>query len=398
MRETALGEFLRIAKDEVVLEPDETYATAGIFSYGRGLFERPLVKGAGTKYKSYFRFRAGQFVYSKLFAWEGALAVVPSQFEGFFVSQEFPTFNIDPEAAIPEFVRLLCEWSPLWERVRSGESGMGGRRKRVHPSRLLEVTVPLPLLAQQRRIVDLIAAVDASMASSAGLARHAELAYRRLAVESLENGNRLALDKAVEVTIGRQRAPQHQVGQHIVPYLRAANVKDGQLLLEDVLSMNFEPNEQATYRLSPGDVLVTEGCGSIGELGASAAWEGEIPGTVCFQNTLLRLRARPGATLPRFVLHLARYAHAVGLWASVASGTNIFHISLKRAQAMLVPVPSLEHQEQLSESLDALETVRRAAAHESARLRLLRLALVSDLLSGEHEIPESYDSPIDSAA
>ena len=40
-----------------------------------------------------------QFVYSKLFAWEGALAVVDSEFDGLFVSQEFPTFTIDRHMA-----------------------------------------------------------------------------------------------------------------------------------------------------------------------------------------------------------------------------------------------------------------------------------------------------------
>jgi len=115
-----------------------------------------------------------------------------------------------------------------------------------------------------------------------------------------EGWRETTLGEAVDVTMGRQRSPKHAVGEHIVPYLRAANVKDGRLQLDSVFEMNFSPAEQATFSLRPGDVLVTEGCGSIGQLGAAARWDGEIGGTVCFQNTLLRLRAVQGVTDPGF--------------------------------------------------------------------------------------------------
>lgn len=95
-----------------------------------------------------------------------------------------------------------------------------------------------------------------------------------------------------EVALGRQRSPQYEDGPFMVPYLRAANVKDGELDLSDVKSMSFSPNEQRIYALRPGDVLVSEGSGSLGTVRASAVWSGEINDVVCFQNTLLRLRPR----------------------------------------------------------------------------------------------------------
>lgn len=64
-----LAEILCRAQDEVAIQPDATYRTAGIYSFGRGLFERPPITGAETKYRSYFRLHEGQLVYSKLFGW-----------------------------------------------------------------------------------------------------------------------------------------------------------------------------------------------------------------------------------------------------------------------------------------------------------------------------------------
>ncbi|NED55274.1 hypothetical protein G3I24_30840, partial [Micromonospora aurantiaca] len=125
--------------------------------------------------------------------------------------------------------------------------------------------------------------------------------------------------------------------------MRAANVKDGVLDLTDVKSMNFTPQEQAIFSLRPGDVLVTEGSGSLTAVGASAVWQGEVDGTVCFQNTLLRLRPRAG-TDPRFLAWWARSAFGSGVFASVATGANIYHVSAQRVRALPCDLPPLDEQ------------------------------------------------------
>ena len=139
--------------DEVPVEATETYRTAGIYSYGRGLFERPVISGSDTSYRSYFRLHEGQFVYSKLFAWEGAVAVVEPSFDGLLVSPEFPTFEINADVALPEYVAALCQWPQFHRAIAGGRSGLGVRRQRVNPERLLSVEVPLPELSEQERVV-----------------------------------------------------------------------------------------------------------------------------------------------------------------------------------------------------------------------------------------------------
>jgi type I restriction enzyme S subunit len=189
MPEFRLGSFLTPVRNEFQLKDNTNYVTAGVLSYGRGLFRRPAVKGSETSYKSYFQLRGDQFVYSKLFAWEGALAVVPANFDGLFVSQEFPIFDIDRTKADPAFVSLICQWEPFWKAVRAGETGMGGRRKRVHPAQLLEVIVLLPPLAQQMRIVDLVNSLDETL-GTAVLARIAgDATYQSLADDLIFKSN-----------------------------------------------------------------------------------------------------------------------------------------------------------------------------------------------------------------
>jgi type I restriction enzyme, S subunit len=159
-----------------------------------------------------------------------------------------------------------------------------------------------------------------------------------------------------ELALGRQRSPTHDTGPHMTRYLRAANVKDGVLDLSDVKEMNFDPKEQAVFALRPGDALVTEGSGSINAVGASSVWNGELDGTVCFQNTLLRLRPRAG-TDPRFLGWWCRHAFADGLFASVATGANIYHLSAERIRALPMKLVPLAEQRAIADYLD-VETAR----------------------------------------
>ena len=157
----------------------------------------------------------------------------------------------------------------------------------------------------------------------------------------------------------------------MVPYLRAANVKDGELDLSDVKSMNFTPNEQELFHLHPGDVLITEGSGSLRTVGASAVWSGEIDDIVCFQNTLLRLRPRSEATDVEFLAWWARHAFAAGIFASVATGVNIHHVSTERVRSLPVSFPDMPTQRAIASFLD-MET-RRIDELISKKRRLVAL-------------------------
>lgn len=142
----------------------------------------------------------------------------------------------------------------------------------------------------------------------------------------------------------------------MVLYLRAANIKDGELDLKDIKAMNFDPREQVTFALRRGDVLVSEGAGSLTAVGTSAVWQEEMSGTVCFQNTLLRLRPKAGSD-ERFLGWWARHAYYAGLFAAIAGGANIFHLSAERVRSLPCWMPSLETQRKVADYLDA-ETSR----------------------------------------
>lgn len=191
---------------------------------------------------------------------------------------------------------------------------------------------------------------------------------------------------AGEVRLGRQRSPAQQHGQHIRPYLRVANVFDGFIDYSDILSMNFEPHEQETYGLRPGDVLLNEGQ-ALDLVGRSAIFSGPA-NAFCFQNTLIRFRCN-ASTMPEFCQALFKYWLDTRRFVRVArQTTSVAHLGADRFAEMPFPRPPLDEQLRIADCL------RRHMAHQEAeesrlsKLLHIRSGLTDGLLTGRVRPPK----------
>src|SRR5690606_8268202 len=69
------------------------------------------------------------------------------------------------------------------------------------------------------------------------------------------------------------------------PYLRVANVQDGYLKLDDILTVEVPASEAASNLLAYGDVLMNEG-GDIDKLGRGGVWRDEIASCLHLNHVL----------------------------------------------------------------------------------------------------------------
>ncbi len=169
--------------------------------------------------------------------------------------------------------------------------------------------------------------------------------------------------------MGRQRAPQYEKGDHMTPYLRVANVLDGFIDYLDILKMNFEPEEQSRFAVSPGDILVNEGQ-SRELVGRSAVYRGE-PHQFCFQNTLIRFRVGEGLD-PEFAqAQFASWLNSGVFQLFCRQSTNIAHLGADRLAEIRMAVPPIEEQRAIVAHL-ARETARLDAL-VAAKQRVLDL-------------------------
>ncbi len=160
-KETAIGDFAKLALSPVTVDANENYPNIGIYSFAKGLFEKPPIQGSRTSAKTLYKIRNGQFIYSRLFAFEGGYALVPPEFDGYYVSNEFPTFDIDLEKATSKFLITLFLTEQDWQELAMSSKGVGDRRLRIQPEKILHRKIWLPPLREQERIEKMFDAYQA---------------------------------------------------------------------------------------------------------------------------------------------------------------------------------------------------------------------------------------------
>jgi restriction endonuclease S subunit len=79
------------------------------------------------------------------------------------------------------------------------------------------------------------------------------------------------------------------------------------------------------------------------------------------------------------------------------TGTTRKRISRSNLSAISLRVPPSELQQRVLDLADSFDSVIQAAENAASNARIARSALLSDLLTGNHEIPASYDQLLGAA-
>lgn len=197
-KRTRLGEVMHEASDVLTVEADGSYPNIGIYSFGRGLFKKPNIDGGRTSAKVLNRVHAGQFIYSRLFAFEGAYGFVSPAFDKCFVSNEFPTFDPDPAEIDVCWLSSYLRWPDRWAELGGSSKGLGVRRQRVPVEAVLAYEVWLPPIEQQHAMVRAAGSLEAVRQARVQsderlkslLAAALNHAFAELAQQSAPNGHR----------------------------------------------------------------------------------------------------------------------------------------------------------------------------------------------------------------
>jgi type I restriction enzyme S subunit len=158
---TPMRELVRRREPDVSVREDEAYHFAGVKCFGKGVFAGQHKLGTDFSYGRLTRLRGGDFVYPKLMAWEGALAIVPPECDGLVVSPEFPVFEVDENCVFQETLDVYFRTPEVWPLLATISTGTNVRRRRLNPEDFLEFRIPLPPMARQMRLRAVKARVDA---------------------------------------------------------------------------------------------------------------------------------------------------------------------------------------------------------------------------------------------
>ena len=193
-----------------------------------------------------------------------------------------------------------------------------------------------------------------------------------------------SVEQLGDVQLGRQRSPKNRSNEFPTKYIRAANLTENGLDLSDVMDMEFQPHELETYRLHPGDVLLSEASGSPDQVGKPVVWNGEIE-DCCFQNTVIRLR--PVGMPSDYALTVFRHYYRSKLFAKVSAGVGINHLSAGKFSALPFPLSPLIEQTQIvtevDEHLSQIDAAETQIAHGLLRAARLRQSILKRAFEGK---------------
>ena len=158
---TPMRELVKLRSPDVIVRADETYQFAGVYSFGRGVFKAAKKSGMDFAYPRLTRLRAGEFVYPKLMAWEGALGAVPPECDGCVVSTEFPVFEVNEDRVLHEVLDIYFRTPSVWPEIAGESTGTNVRRRRLNPQDFLDYEMPLPSRETQMTLRKVRVEVDA---------------------------------------------------------------------------------------------------------------------------------------------------------------------------------------------------------------------------------------------
>jgi type I restriction enzyme S subunit len=169
-RLTPMRELVKLRSPDVTARTDETYQFAGVYCFGRGVFKAARKSGMDFAYPRLTRLCAGEFVYPKLMAWEGALGVVPPECDGCVVSTEFPVFEVNEDRVLNEVLDIYFRTPSVWPEIAGESTGTNIRRRRLNPQDFLDYEMPLPSRETQMTLRKVKAEVDTLKRLQAGTA------------------------------------------------------------------------------------------------------------------------------------------------------------------------------------------------------------------------------------
>lgn len=324
------------------------------------------------------RFREGDVLFGKLRPYLRKSA--PAPFDG-VCSTDILVFRAQTEAITPGYLALVLQHTKTFEHAE--RSSAGTRMPRTSAKAMKSLVVPLPPLVEQGRIVDLISSIDQAIQAADSVREAAFEASRAILKQafSKEEGRPSTLGDIATFLNGYPFKPA-ELGSRGLPVIR----------IKQLLNVNEVPDRSLVevpdkHLLKNGD-LIFSWSGTL----ATRFWN---RGPAILNQHLFKVVEKGG--VDRSWLRLA-LEHAIEELETMTHGTTMKHITKAKMMPHPVVVPPIKLQRQLASRYEALEQTAERASSVVERLTSLRTDLLSSLLSGVHEIPDSYDRFLEEAS
>lgn len=287
------------------------------------------------------------------------------------------------------------------------ENSTGTTFLAITGERLKNISIPLPPLAEQGRIVakieELFAGIDAGVENLKAVKNQIAL-YRQSVLKSafdFDASTFSALKNLIDkVRYGTSKKCSTEENVNSMPVYRIPNIdfKKGILDKTDLKFASFDDSEKSSLMLKSGDILIIRSNGSLNLVGRAAlVYNTDTNGL--YAGYLMRLRIKDTEKLlPKFLLHFLNSGKARAYIEEKAKSTSgVNNINSEEISDLQIPVPTLAEQERIVaeiesrfERADALETAVDRALNDAEKLKQ---AVLKKAFSGELVPQNPGDEP-----
>jgi type I restriction enzyme S subunit len=285
---------------------------------------------------------------------EGVLAAQRIADAG-IVSPAYGVWNIDQEKIQPEYLEYALRCNRAIGYYKANLRGSTARRRSLPTPTLLAFTVPLPTIAEQNRIINIIHEAKNILDNRKEMLSKLDELIRARFVEmfgdmllNTKKWPEIRLDSIADIVSGITKGRKVNADEFCeVPYMAVSNVKDGYIDWSTVKTIKATAAEIEQYRLKSMDVLMTEG-GDPDKVGRGAIIH-EPPENCIHQNHIFRVRLDQNIILPEYMEEYLQHQRAKRYFLGCAKQTTgIASINKKQLTALPVLVPPIELQKEFA--------------------------------------------------
>jgi type I restriction enzyme S subunit len=294
----------------------------------------------------------------------------------------------------PKFMFYTMQHEATREKVRA-IAQRAVNQVSVTISNIKSIQLILPPLAEQKRIVDLISSVDSYIEALQQQVDKARKSRNAVLDELLTKGG----DGWVETTLGEVAAlnPEQIKDMNLkrkIRYVDLSTVNFETGIDQSIQPINFsEAPGRARRVIRENDVIISTVRPYLrGFALVDANFDGEIASTgFCV------VRANPDIISPYLVWAIASSNNFVNYLIEHSTGSNYPAVRAADILEYTFLLPSKDKQKIIADLILEFDEFSKKVIDTLTKTKNLRSALLSDLLSGSHEIPTTYDKLIGAA-
>lgn len=139
-----MSEVAPLERRKVEIDVNAEYPELGVRCFGNGTFHKPVLNGMEVGTKKLYQMVPGDLVFSNVFAWEGAIAVVKQEDEGRVASHRFITCLPESGVVTADFLCFYFLTTEGLEKIQAASPGGAGRNRTLGLKKLEKIEVPVP--------------------------------------------------------------------------------------------------------------------------------------------------------------------------------------------------------------------------------------------------------------